>query len=249
MEEILKQQKRRRNGSIVSGRLLQILSILSVLAIAPIAGRAGTIIHFDTTVAGFDVELFDSVMPITVTNFLSYVNAGAYSSSLIHRSTTYNPADIQIAQGGGYELLGNNLESIVTNPPIVLELGAATNDRGTIAMARGAATDSATSQYFFNIQSNPALDGNYAVFGWVLGADGLAALDAIGAVPVYDCSTQLGAAFSELPLVAPSLAASSLVLVNAVTVVPEPATMLLVAVGLVAAVAVRRRSKGTTLET
>ncbi len=131
-------------------------------------------------------------MPTTVANFLAYVNAGSYASSIIHRSTTYNPSDIQIVQGGGYFISANQVLSIPTNAPIILESGSVGNIRGTIAMARGAATNSATSQFFFNVQSNPALDGNYAVFGNVVGAAGLAALDAIGAVPVYDCTAQLG---------------------------------------------------------
>jgi len=180
-----------------------------------------------------------------VANFLSYVTGSSYSSTLIHRSTTYNPADIQVIQGGGFVLAGNQLLSVVTNAPIVLESGTATNARGTIAMARGAATDSATSQFFFNVQDNPALNGNYAVFGRVVGADGLAALDAIGAVPVYDCTVQLGAVFNELPLTAPSIDPSSLVLVNGVTAVPEPSTLALAAAGLAAA-AFRRRPAGNT---
>jgi cyclophilin family peptidyl-prolyl cis-trans isomerase len=107
-------------------------------------------------------------------------------------------------------------------------------------MARGAATDSATSQFYFNVQNNPALDGSYAVFGNVVGAAGLAALDAIGAVPVYDCTVQLGAAFSELPLTAPSLDASSLVMVNSVPE-PQPSVMILAAAGLTAVAFARRR--------
>lgn len=223
----------------------QILSLLFavavVLPLSPV--QAGTIVRFDTNVADFDVELFDSAMPITVANFLSYVSGSTYTSTLIHRSTTYNPADIQIIQGGGIVLTGNQLLQVATNPPIVLESGTATNVRGTIAMARGAATDSATSQFFFNVQDNPALNGNYAVFGRVVGPDGLAALDAIGAVQVYDCTVQLGATFSELPLTAPSLDSASLVLVNGVTAVPEPSTVVLAAVGMAAAASagLRRR--------
>ena len=224
-----------------------LVAIAAFLPASP--ARAGTIVRFDTTVADFDVELFDTAMPITVANFLSYVNAGTYTSTFIHRSTTYNPADIQILQGGGFVLSGSTIESVVTNPPIVLESGTATNVRGTIAMARGAATDSATSQFFFNVQSNPALDGSYAVFGRVVGAEGLAALDAIGLVPVYDVSAQLGAPFGELPLTAPSLQPSSLVVVNGVAVVPEPSTMLLAVVGLAAAALRRRRPSHAEIPT
>jgi len=215
--------------------------LATVAALMPAVSHAGTIVRFDTTTADFDVELFDSAMPITVANFLSYVTGSSYSSTLIHRSTTYNPADIQIIQGGGFVLAGNQLLPVTTGSSIVLESGTATNVRGTIAMARGAATDSATSQYFFNIQDNPALNGNYAVFGRVVGAEGLAALDAIGAVQVYDCTVQLGSAFAELPLLAASLDASSLVLVNSVTAVPEPSTMVLAAIGLAVAAARWRR--------
>jgi cyclophilin family peptidyl-prolyl cis-trans isomerase len=216
-----------------------ILPLVAAMLVADSA-PAGTIVRFDTNVASFDVELYDTTMPVTVANFLSYVNAGSYTSSIIHRSTTYNPSDIQIVQGGGYFLSANQVLSIPTNAPIILESGSVGNVRGTIAMARGAATDSATSQFFFNVQSNSALDGNYAVFGNVVGAAGLAALDAIGAVPVYDCTVQLGAAFSELPLTAPSLDASSLVMVNSVPE-PQPSVMILAAAGLAAVAFARRR--------
>ena len=64
---------------------------------------------------------------------------------------------------------------------------------------------------------------------------------AIGAVPVYDCTVQLGAALVELPLTAPSLDVASLVMVNSVAVVPEPSSLLLAAAGL-AAMAFARRS-------
>jgi MYXO-CTERM domain-containing protein len=218
--------------------------ILPLVAAMLIAGTApaSTFVRFDTNVASFDVELYDTAMPTTVANFLAYVNAGSYTSSIIHRSTTYNPSDIQIVQGGGYYISSNQLLSIPTNAPIILESGSVGNIRGTIAMARGAATNSATSQFYFNVQSNPALDGNYAVFGNVVGATGLAALDAIGAVPVYDCTAQLGSAFGEMPLTAPSLDATSVVMVNSVVPVPEPSPLMLAAAGLAAAAFARRRA-------
>ena len=225
-------------------RLLRpLLSLFAsvVLLAASLPATAGSLVRFATNVGEFDVELYDAAMPITVANFLSYVNANRYDSTIIHRSTTYNPADIQIVQGGGYLLSGGQLLSVTTDPPIVLESGTATNVRGTIAMARGSAPNSATSQFFFNVQSNPALDGNYAVFGNVVGAAGLAAIDAIGAVPVYDVSVQLGAAFTELPLLNPALDSSNVVLVQSVNVVPEPTTLALAIAGLTTAAACRRR--------
>jgi MYXO-CTERM domain-containing protein len=222
----------------------QVSLILPLVAAMLVAGTApaSTFVRFDTNVASFDVELYDTAMPTTVANFLAYVNAGSYTSSIIHRSTTYNPSDIQIVKGGGYYVSANQLLSIPTNAPIILESGSVGNIRGTIAMARGAATNSATSQFFFNVQSNPALDGNYAVFGNVVGAAGLAALDAIGAVPVYDCTAQLGSAFGEMPLTAPSLDATSVVMVNSVVPVPEPSPLMLAAAGLAAAAFARRRA-------
>ena len=225
-------------------RLLRpLLSLVApvVLLAASLPATAGSLVRFATNVGEFDVELYDAAMPITVANFLTYVNADRYDSTIIHRSTTYNPADIQIVQGGAYLLSSGSLLPVTTDPPIVLESGSATNVRGTIAMARTSAPNSATSQFFFNVQSNPALDGNYAVFGNVVGAAGLAAIDAIGAVPVYDVSVQLGAAFSELPLLNPALDPSNVVLVQSVNVVPEPTTLALTIAGLTVAAACRRR--------
>ena len=225
-------------------RLLRpLLSLVApvVLLAASLPATAGSLVRFATNVGEFDVELYDAAMPITVANFLTYVNADRYDSTIIHRSTTYNPADIQIVQGGAYLLSSGSLLPVTTDPPIVLESGSATNVRGTIAMARTSAPNSATSQFFFNVQSNPALDGNYAVFGNVVGATGLAAIDAIGAVPVYDVSVQLGAAFSELPLLNPALDPSNVVLVQSVNVVPEPTTLALTIAGLTVAAACRRR--------
>jgi cyclophilin family peptidyl-prolyl cis-trans isomerase len=165
-----------------------------------------------------------------VANFLSYVNAGSYTNSIFHRSTTYNPADIQIVQGGGFVLNGLQIDPIATATPIPLEAGLS-NLKGTIAMARTAAPNSATSQWFFNVTDNLALDpgpGNdgYAVFGAVIGG-GISVIEAIGAVPVYDLTVQLGATFSELPLLNPALEPQNLVMVNSIVPVPEPGTLAL----------------------
>jgi cyclophilin family peptidyl-prolyl cis-trans isomerase len=76
-------------------------------------------------------------------------------------------------------------------------------------MARTSDPNSATSQWFFNSADNTQLDSNYAVFGRVTSAQGLAVLDAFARVPVYNVSTL----FSELPLIQPALAANNFILI------------------------------------
>jgi hypothetical protein len=83
-------------------------------------------------------------------------------------------------------------------------------------MARTSDPNSATSQWFFNSTNNTQLDSNYAVFGRVTNAQGLAVLDAIASVQVYDASTQLGAVFSELPLIQAELAVNNLILISSI---------------------------------
>lgn len=197
------------------------------------------------------MQLYDTQAPTTVANFLSYVNAGSYTNSIFHRSTTYNPADIQIVQGGGFELVMTSattasLDPIATAAPIALE-AVLPNLKGTIAMARTAAPNTATSQWFFNVTDNPALDpgpGNdgYAVFGAVIG-DGISVIEAIGAVPVYDESSQLGPTFSELPLLANTLEPQNLVMVNSIVAVPEPGTLVLAMVGILLGGGYYRRTR------
>lgn len=221
-------------------RLLRLLAVLAVVGI-PGSAAAGTIVRFEVNTGTFDVELLDDTMPTTVANFLDYVNAGAYDSTIFHRTTTYNPAIIQVVQGGGFGIEGSTIFPIATNLPIGLEMPSPSNLRGTIAMARGEALDSATSQFYFNVEDNTALDGAYAVFGSVVGTAGLAALDALAGVPRYDLSSQLGPAFGEMPLIPVGPELYQTVFVSSVAVVPEPSSLLLAACGVAAAAAYRCR--------
>ena len=106
--------------------------------------------------------------PITVNNFLAYVNAGFYAGTAMHRIV---PGFV--VQGGGFQVVNGVLVAKPTNPPIELEDPAVTglsNLQWTIAMARLPQANSATSQFFINLADNVALDiqdGGYAVFGLV----------------------------------------------------------------------------------
>ena len=232
-------------------------TILLALALACVAllgapASAGTIVRFRVNDFDLDVELYDAEAPVTVANFLNYVEAQAYDGTFFHRSTTYNPAEVQIVQGGGFGFDGTNVYAVSTNPPIPLEVTAQlSNVRGTIAMARQAAPNTATSQWFFNVTDNLALDpslGNdgYAVFGHVLG-NGLQIIDAIAGLQVYDMNQAIVGAptgpFGEVPLIDENY----LVMVESVAVVPEPSAMALALLGICGAAAYRRRRAGGPL--
>jgi cyclophilin family peptidyl-prolyl cis-trans isomerase len=192
-----------------------------------VAGRfddpavTGTVVRFDTNGAApadrLFVELFDQAgpgrtrtTPLTVTNFLSYVDDGSYTNTIIHRSVT----DF-VVQGGGFKAPtaalgqpGGTPTTIPAKSPVNNEPGN-TNARGTIAMAKfGGDPNSATNQWFFNLANNNdptnpnSLDnqnGGFTAFGRVLGG-GMAAVDAMAAVPTYDASGLYGNAFDDVPL-------------------------------------------------
>ncbi|MFA6133753.1 MAG: peptidylprolyl isomerase [Phycisphaerae bacterium] len=196
---------------------------------------AGTIAHFDTSMGAFDVELYDSNTPITVANFLNYVNDGDYTSTFIHRSI---PGFV--VQGGGFGTDDTTDWFVPADAPILNEPGIS-NLRGTIAMAKlDGDPNSATSEWFINLEDNLSLDsqnGGFTVFGHVIG-DGMNVVDAIAALQVYDASEIYGA-FDNLPLTGPYFDTQHLVMVNSVTV-PEPATLSLLALGALAMLRRRR---------
>lgn len=167
-------------------------------------------VRMTTTQGTIDLALYDRQKPITVTNFLRYVNNGRYfttdpvtkqqASSFIHRSV---PGFV--IQGGGFIGTVNSANTtiqptaVATYPAIQNEPGIS-NKRGTIAMAKlGNDPNSATSQWFINLADNSAnLDaqnGGFAVFGRVIGT-GMVAADRIAALPTYPFASP----FDALPL-------------------------------------------------
>lgn len=127
------------------------------------------------------LELDGDRAPKTVANFVQYVRAGHYDGTVFHRVI-----ESFMIQGGGMKA---DLSEKPTRAPIALESrNGLSNQRGSIAMARTAAPESATAQFFINVIDNLMLDqanardGNgYAVFGRVV--EGMDVVDRIRAVP------------------------------------------------------------------
>ena len=134
-------------------------------------------IEFKTSKGSFKVQLFDKQAPVSVENFLRYVDEGYFDGTIFHRVI----AGFMI-QGGG---LTADLKDKKGHEPIKNEAtNGLKNKRGTLAMARTNEVDSATSQFFINLVDNDFLDnkpGNYgyAVFGRV--DSGMDVVDAIAA--------------------------------------------------------------------
>jgi len=104
-------------------------------------------VRFETSHGDFSLELRPDVAPKTVENFLGYVDKGFYNGTIFHRVI----ADFMI-QGGGFT---EDMSRKSTEEAIVNEASAELpNERGTIAMARTSAPDSATSQFFINLVDN-----------------------------------------------------------------------------------------------
>lgn len=170
------------------------LFLIAFLFMAPMSQLwAGTIVRVSTTLGDYSIELLDELAPATVQNFLGYVNRDDYNGTYLHRVVN----DF-VVQGGGYrfQLFVGPID-VPQGPPVVNEFGVS-NTRGTVAMAKLEGNpDSATNQWFVNLNDNENLDGNnggFTVFGNVLGS-GMTVLDAIDDLPVVN----LGAKASDAP--------------------------------------------------
>lgn len=149
--------------------------------------KAAPRIKFETTMGDFVLELDPVKAPVTTANFLKYVEAKFYDNLLFHRIVKKPPSGIGVIQGGGFKLEEGIPTQQKTFSPIVNEANnGLSNKRGTISMARTAAPNSATSQFFINTVDNEALDpggfdaNGYAVFGKIV--EGMEVIDKIGAV-------------------------------------------------------------------
>ena len=164
-------------------------SLFLMVFLLPLAGRLAwgqsptptdsTKVVLTTSLGDITVALFDRKSPVTVKNFLAYVDSGFFAGTVFHRVI---PGFM--IQGGGYTA---DLARRPTYPPIVSESNnGVKNWRGTLAMARTSDPNSATSQFFINLVDNRNLDyrpggPGYAVFGMVI--EGMEVVDSIARVP------------------------------------------------------------------
>jgi cyclophilin family peptidyl-prolyl cis-trans isomerase len=139
------------------------------------AVSAGSLARFQTPLGEIEVELFDSDKPVTVQNFIAYVQSGAYTNLFIHR---WEPGFV-IQAGSFYTADRQSQQPAFAAVPrfdaITNEYSVGrtfSNSYGTIAMAREpGATNSARADWFFNLGDNSFLDdvdGGFTVFGRVL---------------------------------------------------------------------------------
>ncbi len=171
----------------------QCLLALLFLLVATGNSYAATQVEFKTSEGNFIVELYPAKAPATVANFLQYVKDGFYSKTIFHRVIN----DFMI-QGGGFE---RDLFEKPTRDPIKNEAdNGLKNKVGSIAMARTADPDSASSQFFINLNDNAFLDYKgpqpdqigYCVFGQVI--SGMDVVKKIGIIPTGQVSR-----FSDVP--------------------------------------------------
>lgn len=160
-------------------RVLNFLTLASMAATEATAGEERPRVQVATTIGDFTIELYPDRAPITVANFLRYVDEEFYHNTTFHRIIN----DFVI-QGGGFNTDKTRKD---THDPIKNEAdNGLKNVRGAVAMARVKEVDSATSQFFVNLSDNPSLDHSendfgYAVFGHVV--EGMEAVVKISGVP------------------------------------------------------------------
>jgi len=152
---------------------------------ATAAPGAKPVVEIVTSKGTIEAELYPDKAPLSVKNFLAYVEKKHYDGTIFHR--VIGPPKNFMIQGGGFT---PDMSQKPTDPPIKNEAdNGLKNDRGTLAFARTRIVDSATSQFFINLKHNEMLDHTdtspqgygYAVFGKVL--KGMEVVDAIASVP------------------------------------------------------------------
>ncbi len=144
-----------------------------------------------TSMGEIELELKADKAPISVANFLSYVDSGYYDNTIFHRVIPNF-----MIQGGGFTA---DLEQKKTQAPIKNEAdNGLLNRRGSVAMARTSVVDSATSQFFINSQDNDFLNNGARDFGYAVFATVVRGMDVVDRIS--DVSTGRKNGMGDVPL-------------------------------------------------
>lgn len=169
---------RKLAGSVLVAVGLVLSAVFPAVAADQAKGDQPMVV-FSTNYGDFTLELYPDKAPITVENFLSYVDSGFYDGTIFHRVI---PGFV--IQGGGFT---EDMQQKPTEAPIKNEAdNGLKNERGTLSMARTSDINSATSQFFVNLKDNAFLDHGSRDFGYAVFAkvvEGMDVIDKIAAVP------------------------------------------------------------------
>ena len=161
---------------------------------APEQAKETDMVLIKTTLGDIKVKLAADKAPLTVANFLAYVDSKHYDGTIFHRVI-----DGFMIQGGGFDA---NMRQKPTNAPIKNEAAnGLQNKRGTLAMARTAIVDSATSQFFINVKDNGFLDfraPNPQGFGYCVFGEVVEGMDVVDKIKGVRTTTKAG--MSDVPL-------------------------------------------------
>ncbi|NKB88900.1 MAG: peptidyl-prolyl cis-trans isomerase [Acidobacteria bacterium] len=155
-------------------------------------------VRLTTDVGDIVIAMYPAQAPLTVANFLRYVDDGFYDGTIFHRVEPENPGP-PVIQGGGFDA---ELEPRTPREPVPSEAAnGLSNVRGAVALARANDPDSGTSQFFISFVDAPLLDhrppsAGYAVFGVVV--EGMEVVDRISLVPAQPVP---GTNLSRVPMV------------------------------------------------
>lgn len=146
----------------ITGSLLALPAQQQAAESPPTGSEASRpIVEIKTIKGAITIELYSDLTPATVDNFLKYVDAKFYDDTIFHRVIAGF-----VIQGGGFT---PELEMLPTLPPIKIESNKdLANVRGTVAMARMDDKDSASSQFFINVDDNSQLDRTARSFGYTV---------------------------------------------------------------------------------
>jgi cyclophilin family peptidyl-prolyl cis-trans isomerase len=148
-------------------------------------------IRFETSLGDFTVELFEKDAPLSVANFLSYIDAEFFDGTIFHRIV---PGFV--IQGGGFT---EDMTQKKTQSPVKNEAdNGLKNKRGTLSMARTSDINSATSQFFVNLKDNEFLDHSRGNFGYAVFAQVTEGMDVIDKIAAVETGRKRG--FDDVPV-------------------------------------------------